>query len=576
MDYTFANCVDTTSNRLFYALTAAENLVVFGSDVSNAFGEAPGPKQQFFIRPDRAFREWWTSKGHDPIPYGHMVPVLKALQGHPESGRLWGKYANVMLMDMGFIPTTHEPCLYSALLEIPAPPKDPDAPRCDFPLVKRDPSVKPQHPLHRVLFKRQVDDFEVAAEDERIANIVFDALDAQLTFPLKRMGRVKYFNGLDILQTRDYVKISCQTYISKIMEWHMSTWLNPRDISYMGTRPTPLPATPLFMKKFLEAEGVNDEKEQAKLAKQKGFPYRKGIGELIWPCTTCRPDIGYATVRCSQYSGCPADVHYDGVRHCLKYLFTTKDEGIYFWRTSARTDLPPGPLPNVQSNLHDLMWDGRPEHDSLELHAYMDSDWAGCPRTRRSFGGRVVRIAGGPALWKAGLSTIVCDSSTMAEFIEACNTGKSILFLRSVMYDLGIPQGAATIAYEDNDAATSMANAQKPTKRTRHLDIKYFELCEWVERDLIKLERIDTSLNMSDHFSKQLGVLLFYRHNDYIMGRVPPKYSHCFQQMYDTLKARKRMPMSSPITDPLLKDHPAAAAAARLVASWMHIIDMSL
>ncbi|KAL7552230.1 hypothetical protein ACHAWF_015452 [Thalassiosira exigua] len=164
----------------------------------------------------------------------------------------------------------------------------------------------------------------------------------------------------------------------------------------------------------------------------------------------------------------------------------------------------------------------------------------------------------------------------MAEFIEACNTGKSILFMRSVMYDLGIPQGAATIAYEDNDAATSMANTQKPTKRTRHLDIKYFELCEWVEHDLIKLERIDTSLNMSDHFPKQLGVLLFYRHNDYIMGRVPPKYSHCFQQMYDMLKARKTTPMTSSPNDPLLLDHPAAAAAARPVASWMHIIDMSL
>ena len=79
---------------------------------------------------------------------------------------------------------------------------------------------------------------------------------------------------------------------------------------------------------------------------------------------------------------------------------------------------------------------------------------------------------------------------------------------------------------------------------------------------------------MSDSTSKQLNVLLFYRHNDYIMGRVPPKYSPCFQQMYDSLKARKPAEMTTTI--PALKEHPAAAAAARLVASWMHIIDMSL
>ncbi len=53
-----------------------------------------------------------------------------------------------------------------------------------------------------------------------------------------------------------------------------------------------------------------------------------------------------------------------------------------------------------------------------------------------------------------------------------------ILFVRSVLWDLGVPQEAATILYEDNDACTAMANAQKPTPRTRHMDIKYFSLSE--------------------------------------------------------------------------------------------------
>ncbi len=46
-------------------------------------------------------------------------------------------------------------------------------------------------------------------------------------------------------------------------------------------------------------------------------------------------------------------------------------------------------------------------------------------------------------------------------------------------------QEAATTLYEDNDACTAMGNAQKPTTRTRHMDIKYFSICEWVERDLM-------------------------------------------------------------------------------------------
>ncbi len=59
LDKVYANCIDQTSSCLFYAVSAAENLLIFGSDICNAFAEAPPPKQGFFIRPDRAFHEWW-------------------------------------------------------------------------------------------------------------------------------------------------------------------------------------------------------------------------------------------------------------------------------------------------------------------------------------------------------------------------------------------------------------------------------------------------------------------------------------------------------------------------------------
>ena len=69
--------------------------------------------------------------------------------------------------------------------------------------------------------------------------------------------------------------------------------------------------------------------------------------------------------------------------------------------------------------------------------------------------------------------------------MAAYDTGKMILFVRSILWDLGIPQDAATVLHEDNDACTAMGNAQKPTPRTSHIDIKYFSICEWIERDLL-------------------------------------------------------------------------------------------
>jgi hypothetical protein len=62
-----------------------------------------------------------------------------------------------------------------------------------------------------------------------------------------------------------------------------------------------------------------------------------------------------------------------------------------------------------------------------------------------------------------------------------------ILFVCSVLWDLDILQEAPTILYKENYACTAMGNAQKPTPRTRHMVIKYFPICEWVEKDLMHL-----------------------------------------------------------------------------------------
>lgn len=90
----------------------------------------------------------------------------------------------------------------------------------------------------------------------------------------------------------------------------------------------------------------------------------------------------------------------------------------------------------------------------------------------------------------------------------ASDFGKILLYVRSVLWDLGVPQHAAAVLYEDNNACTAMAMAQKPTSRTRHMDIKYKVICEWVEQDLLNLKRIDTSINLADLFTKLLGPML--------------------------------------------------------------------
>ena len=61
--------------------------------------------------------QWLVDKKSqkNPIPPGHAFPVLHALQGHPESPRLWEKHIHIILTgpSLRLHSSTHEPCLYT-------------------------------------------------------------------------------------------------------------------------------------------------------------------------------------------------------------------------------------------------------------------------------------------------------------------------------------------------------------------------------------------------------------------------------------------------------------------------------
>jgi hypothetical protein len=155
-------------------------------------------------------------------------------------------------------------------------------------------------------------------------------------------------------------------------------------------QPTPLPTDLTWFKKFNAAIGDLDPKVQANLAKKMQLTYWSSIGKLIWAMTTTHPDLAYTSIKLSQANSAPNDHHYHGVKHALKYLYSTQDDGIYFWRTSVCNEFKEGPLPTINSNKQDLLLANQPEHDAHIVHAYAELDWATWVKTWRSFGGAVI------------------------------------------------------------------------------------------------------------------------------------------------------------------------------------------
>ena len=126
--------------------------------------------------------------------------------------------------------------------------------------------------------------------------------------------------------------------------------------------------------------------------------------------------------------------------------------------------------------------------------------------------------------YKTKYQETIALSSTEAEFVALCDAGKVVLYARSILNDLHVPQDNATVIFEDNRGALLMAQQRQPTKRTRHMEVKYFVVSDWVEKDLIVVTTIPTAENVSDAFTKQTPRNLFYRHYDRFMGRVVPSY----------------------------------------------------
>jgi hypothetical protein len=266
------------------------------------------------------------------------------MQCHLKSPRLWEKHINCILQDIGLTPTIHKPCIYLGVIL-----------------------------GEQVLFMWQVDDFAISAPSLRIANHLLDLINDKLSIPMKHQGLITLYNGLDILQTKDYIKVLCEMYIDQISNIHLDQgWMKSYFIS---DQPTWIPTTLPFMKALQTKEGDPDPVlVQQALKKKMDFSYWSKIGQLVYAMVCCRPDLSFATVKLSQHNTSPGRNHFEGTCHALKYLYQIHSEGLYFWRTTPRPELKTIPLPTILSNEQDLLRTQQQQHNALIAHGMSDAN----------------------------------------------------------------------------------------------------------------------------------------------------------------------------------------------------------
>ncbi|GJV21145.1 ribonuclease H-like domain-containing protein [Tanacetum coccineum] len=87
---------------------------------------------------------------------------------------------------------------------------------------------------------------------------------------------------------------------------------------------------------------------------------------------------------------------------------------------------------------------------TINLVAYLDADWAGCPTTRHSTSGYCVFLGNNLLPWSSKRQPTLSRSSAEAEYRGVANVVTETCWLRNLLHELHTPLSSATLVYCDN------------------------------------------------------------------------------------------------------------------------------
>ena len=496
MVQTYSSCVELPCLRAFIAICVNRGYYICFGDVENTYQQSLPPSIDCYLDIDDTVADWYFRRfGIRLDKMKEVIPLYRALQGHPEAGVLWERMiTDILINKMGFRNTTHEKNLYTGSVD-----------------------------GEEVLVCRQVDDFASGAATRTAAERFIEIVRTHVRAEFASMGvelpegMYQRFNGIDVFQTRDYVKLSAESYIDRMMQTH--GWDESKHAHRTLKRADQfkvVPLNPAIASRLMTLEGPPEKTVEAKqLAKENGFSYRNILGELIYAYVICRLDIGYAVCFLARFSDSPHDEHYKALKGVCKYLRATKSWGLIYQRPTPILDLP--------SVLYDWAAEDPtlppfPTFDRDELVGLLDAAHATELKTRRSVTGFVLLYCHAAIAWKSRVQSLVATSSTEAEFYAAVVCAKAAKYLRYVLQQLDALRPGATRLLVDNQAAIAMVNESRPTPRARHIEIQHFAIQEWRNKGDIVLAHCPGVINSSDDLTKPLGWALHARHARRSMG----------------------------------------------------------
>ena len=278
-------------------------------------------------------------------------------------------------------------------------------------------------------------------------------------FPVKDLGPLKYFLGIEVATSRKGLFLNQRKYTIDLL----------RDSNMLNSKPA---NTPFDSK--LQLDKLGDPLDSPNY-------YQKLVGKLIY-LTITRPDISFAVSLVSQYMHAPTVVHLCMVKRILRYLKKTIGRGIVM-RRNGHTD----------------------------IIGFSDSDWAGNTIDRRSTTGYCMFVGGNLVSWKSKKQPVVARSSAEAEYRAMAAASCEMVWLKNLLTDLGFSPTSPMKLFCDNQAAMHIAANPVFHERTKHIEVDCHFIRQQVQSKVIQTHYIRSSDQLADAFTKVLSSTVFHR-----------------------------------------------------------------
>lgn len=321
-----------------------------------------------------------------------------------------------------------------------------------------------------------VDDMLGAAKTHLLLESFWDRLNTK--FAITKLGPVQHLLGMTIERNRftRTIFITQSPYAREVLA---------RFPTYDRTvgKHTPLPSNIDLYKPSPLISDPTRFKE-----------YKAVVGCLQWLATISRPDLSYTAGWLGRFGNKPTEHHMQLAYHCLSYVHHTADWGFTLGGFSAID----------------------------AVRGFSDSSYA-CDKvdTRQSTSGSVIMLGDTLVDWKSKRQRCVTKSTGEAEYVAGSESAADVSFWIQLLQALGVEPRLPAPLYIDNASAVCMATNGRISRATRHINVAYHFIKQFVKNGKITVERIGTKDQVADILTKPLSPQLHTQHRKHL--RVGPR-----------------------------------------------------